>query len=222
MSGDRVVEGSVIPVSRRRIIEAELSWIASLVLFFATVYVTIRVDIIWIVFGIAAISLYILPIISMTDPFRALPWEMTLLLSLPLLLHISAGSEALLESLDWWDDFTSLAFAFSIATLGFLLTVELQMYTDVRMNRPFAVFFVVMFTMGVSGFWNVGEYVGDVVWGTDILTTNGAVMGDLLWSLVGGLIMGVVYDAYIRAMSETRRRALGFIHLWEVRTRERG
>ena len=222
MSGDRVVEGSVIPVSRLRIIEAELSWIASLVLFFATVYVTIRVDIIWIVFGIAAISLYILPIISMTDPFRALPWEMTLLLSLPLLLHISAGSEALLESLDWWDDFTSLAFAFSIATLGFLITVELQMYTDVRMNRPFAVFFVVMFTMGVSGFWKVGEYVGDVVWGTDILTTNGAVMGNLLWSLVGGLIMGVVYDAYIRAMSETRRRALGFIHLWEVRTRERG
>ena len=206
--------GSSASYPRDKMIEAELSWIASMVLFYATVYVVLKVDVLWIAFGIAALSLYVLPIVSMRDPFRALPWEMTLLLSLPLLLRISAGSNTLNESLAWWDDFTSLAFAFSLATLGFLLTVELQMYTEVRMNRPFAVFFVVMFTIAVSGFWQIGEYVGDVAFDTHNQVSNGSVMGTLLWGLVGGVLMGVVYAAYIRAMSEHRRRTLGFIHLW--------
>ena len=203
-------------VSPERIIEAELSWIASLVLFFSTVYAVLRFDILWIAFGIAAISLYILPIISMRDPFRALPWEMTLLLASPLLLHISGGSRLMLEHFGWWDDFTALAFAFSLATIGFLLTVELHMYTSVRMNRPFAVFFVVMFTMGTSGFWQVGEYIGDVVNHTHNLVSNREVMTSFVWVLVGGILMGFVYDLYMRAMSESRRETLGFIHLWEV------
>jgi len=198
------------------VLEAELSWIASLVLFFATIYTATIFDILWVAFGIGAISLYILPILSMRDPFRALPWEMTILLAAPMLLHISEGSRALSESLSWWSDFTSVAFAFSLATLGFILTVELQMYTDVRMNRPFAVFFVIMFTMGVAGFWFVGEYIGDLVYGTSHLGTNADAMRSMVWILVGGLMMGFVYDLYIRAMSESRRETLGFIHIYEV------
>lgn len=198
------------------ILEAELSWIASLILFFATVYATVNFDVLWVVFGIAAISLYILPIISTRDPFRALPWEMTLLLASPILLHISQGSEALNERITWWSDLTSIAFAFSLTTLGFLLTVELQMYTDVRMNRPFAVFFVVMFTMSATGFWFVGEYLGDLVYGTNHLGTNTDAMKSMTWSLIGGLIMGFVYDLYLQAMSDKRRRTLRFIHIYEV------
>jgi xanthosine utilization system XapX-like protein len=38
----------------------------------------------------------------------------------------------------------------------------------------------------------------------------------LVWSFAGGMIMGFVYDLYIRAMSESRRKTLGLIHLWEV------
>lgn len=199
-----------------QILEAELSWIASLVLFFATVYVVLKVDVLWIVFGIAAISLYVLPIVSMRDPFRALPWEMTLLLAAPLLMHISERSRSLSESFAWWDDFTSMAFAFSLATIAFLLTVELQMYTSVRMNRPFAIFFVVMFTLGTSGFWLVGQYVDDRVFGSNFLESNYDAMMTLTWNLVGGFIMGVVYDLYLRVMPKRRQTALGFIHLYEV------
>lgn len=199
-----------------QIFEAELSWIASLVLFFATVYAVLKVDVMWTVFGITAISLYVIPIVSTRDPFRALPWEMTILLAAPLLLHISEGSKALSQSAAWWDDFTSIAFAFSLATIGFLLTVELQMYTSVRMNRPFAIFFVVMFTLGASGFWIVGEYVDDVLFGANFVSTNYDAMMTLVWNFVGGVIMGFVYDLYLRVMPEKRRTTLGLIHLYEV------
>ncbi len=205
-----------------QIIEAQLSWIASLALFFATVYVMVKLDMLWVAFGIAALSLYILPIVSMRDPFRALPWEMTLLLSAPLLLHISERSRVLSENLAWWDDLTALAFAFSLATIGFLLTIELHMYTDVRMNRGFASFFVVMFTLAVSGFWHIGQYLDDVFFGSDYITSNDQVMKAFLWTFVGGVLMGFVYAAYLKALPVSRQKTLGFIHLWEVPKWKRG
>jgi len=198
-----------------QMIEAELSWIASMVLFFATVYTVLKLDVLWAAFGIAAISLYVLPIISMRNPFRALPWEMTLLLAAPMLLHISSGSGVMLDHFESWH-ITDLAFAFSLATIGFLLTVELRMYTDVRMNRPFGMFFVVMFTVGISGLWQVGEYIGDIVNDTNNLVSNRHVMMSFVWVLIGGTLMGFVYDLYLKAMSEKRKRILGFIHLPEV------
>ena len=217
MDGNNRATGGLFSGRRpEQILEAELSWIASLVLFFSTVYAVLKVDLLWVAFGIAAISLYVLPIVSMRDPFKALPWEMTLLLSAPLLLHISEGSRALSHSAAWWDDFTSMAFAFSLATIGFLLTIELEMYTSVRMNRPFAVFFVVMFTLGASGLWLVGEYVDDVVFGAHFFSTNYDAMMILVWNLIGGVIMGFVYAFYLKVMPKKRLVTFGFIHLHEV------
>ena len=198
-------------------LEAQLSWVASLLLFFSTVYVAAKLDVLWTVFGVATLSLYVLPVLSLRNPFRALPWEITILLSAPLLLHISEGSRMMSEQFAWWNDITSLAFAFSLSTIGFLLTVELDMYTSVRMNRPFSVFFVVMFTLSASGFWMLGEYFGDAVFGTTYLISNDEVMRELFWILIGGIIMGFLYAAYIRAMSENRSKTLGFISVWEVK-----
>ena len=181
-----------------------------------------NIDVLWVAFGIAALSLYILPVVATRDPFKALPWEMTLLLAGPLLLHISSGSERLNESVTWWRDLTSLAFAFSLATVGFLLTVELQIFTSIRMNRPFAIFFVVMFTLAVAGFWGVGEFLGDKIWGTGYLGSSYDVMMDFVWTLVGGIFMGIVYYLYLRAMPRRRREALAFMHMWEATTWKKG
>jgi hypothetical protein len=200
----------------RRTIEAEASWVAFTVLFFCAVYVVLDRDVLWSAFGVAALSLYILPIVSKRDPFQALPWEMTLLLSSPIILHISEGSRALSGAIGWWDSITSLSFALSFATIGFLLTMELHMYTDVRMNRSFSVFFVIMFTVAISGFWQVGEYLSDVLADTDNISSNSQVMKEFLWATVGGLVMGFVYGAYIKAMPRSRREVLGLIHFWEV------
>lgn len=202
--------------ARRRVVEAEASWVACAVLFCCTVYVVLDVDILWSAFGIAAMSLYILPIVTTRDPFQALPWEMTLLLSSPIVLHISEGSRTLSENVWWWGDLTALSFAFSFATIGFLLTLELQMYTQVRMNRAFSVFFVVVFTMAVSGFWQVGEYLADVFVGTGNIVSNSQVMKEFLWVTAGGVVMGLVYGAYVKAMPRSRREVLGLVHLWEV------
>lgn len=214
--GDRTAASPFSGRKRDQIIEAQLSWISSLVLFFSTVYVVLKVDVLWVVFGIAAICLYVLPIVTMRNPFRVLPWEMTVLLAAPLLLHISAGARSMNDRFAWWDDLTSLAFAMSLATIGFLLTIELEMYTNVRMNRPFAVFFVIMFTLGSSGFWEIGEYIDDEVFGSNYLKSNYDAMTTLLWASIGGILMGLFYALYLRVMPKKRLITFGFIHLYEV------
>lgn len=193
-----------------------------MILFFSTVYTALNIDILWVAFGVTALTLYVLPVVANRDPFKALPWEMTLLLAAPMLLHISAGSERLNENLTWWRDLTSLAFAFSLATIGFLLTVELQIFTAIRMNRPFAIFFVVMFTLAVAGFWGVGEFIGDKVWNTDYLGSNYDVMMDFVWTLVGGVVMGIVYYLYLKATPKGRRERLEFMHMWEATNWRKG
>jgi hypothetical protein len=214
--------GGILSLLSSKVVEAELSWISSLVLFFSTVYAALSIDVLWVAFGITALTLCLLPMVTTRDPYKALPWEMTLLLAVPLLLHISAGSERLNDSVTWWRDFTSLAFSFSLATIGFLLTVELQMFTSIRMNRPFAVFFVFMFTLGVAGFWQLGEFFGDKIWGTDYLGSNYDVMMGFVWSVVGGIAMGVIYYLYLRAMPRRRQERFEFMHMWEARNWRKG
>jgi len=202
--------------SPRRIIEAELSWIASLVLFFLSIYFAIRGDVLWTAYGITVLSLYVLPMMSKRSPFAALPWDMMILLVVPAVIHVAVGSAWLNGDPTWMDDIASLSFSLSMATIGMLLSVEIQMYTDVRMNSAFAVFFIVMFTLAVSGFWQVGIFLGDELYGTDNQGSNNDVMVSLSWSLVGGMLMAFVYYVYLKAMPEDRRRTLGFAHLWEV------
>ncbi len=202
-----------------RTLEAEVSWASSVLLLLLTAFAVYRFDVLWATLGFVSLCLYALPIASLRDPYKALPWEMTLILAAPMLLHYSSGSQTLTGTIGWWYDFSSFALALSLATIGFLMTVELQMYTNVRMNRPFALFFVVMFTLAAGGFWEIGLYVGDKIYGTHNQGNNSDVMVTLVWVLIGGILMGLFYMVYLRAMSEKRKRHLGFVHVWEVEPR---
>ena len=201
---------------REQVIEAELSWIAGIVLLIATSYALMKFDVLWVIFGVVALTLYMLPIASTRDVFRVLPWEMVLLVVAPMVLHFGAESEFLTAHLAWWDDFTSLAFAFSTATLGLILVLELRMFSKVRMNRPFSVLFVVMFTLAVSGFWQIGLFMSDMFLSTQGQGTNGEVMTVLVWNLLGGLVMGFVHDLYLKALPEERLKTfeIAHPHLW--------
>ena len=123
-------------------------------------------------------------------------------------------------------------FAFNQFSLGmamglFLGFVAFIFTTSVKEEKPrvvalVLVFFVVIFTMAVSGFWQVGEYVSDVVFETENISSNAQVMREFVWVTIGGFVMGFAYGAYIKAMPKSRREVLGLIHFWEVPGWKRG
>jgi len=190
--------------------EAATSWSLTLILLAVMIHVSLDLQAIWIFFGVLAITLYVTPMLRFRTPFKVPPWEIVLLMLVPAAIHVSQGDQPLGSYTGLWRDVYAIAVSLGLATLGFLMVAELEMYTSLDMNRPFAALFVVMFTMAVAGVSMVVVYIADKLYNQESLSTNGVVMGFFIYTFMVGIIMAVAYDLYTEVMPERRAKSLGF------------
>jgi hypothetical protein len=195
---------------RSEIAEASASWTMAIALLLLSIKISLSLQAIWIFFGVVAVALYITPVLRFRNPFKVPPWEVVLLMLVPAAIHVSQGSQPLGSYSGIWRDIYAIAISLGLATLGFLIIAELEMYTSLRVNRAFAGLFLVIFTMAVAGVSMVVVYFADMLYEQESLATNGVVMGFFIYTFAVGIIMAVIYDLYTVAMPERRRRALGF------------
>ena len=200
--------------TRRELIEASLSWGFALVLLVCGYFVFKEWQAVWVILGIAVAFLYLLPIVKFRDPFRAPPWEIVLLITIPALIHVLNGTKSFGQLGDTWAGLAAIADSFGLSTLGFLIVAELEMYTAFRTNRPFAAVFVVLFTMAVAGWALVVEFLAATLYGQDpmeIIGSNDKIMGFFVYTFVIGMIMGVVYALYVGLIPLKRKMSCGFV-----------
>lgn len=93
-----------------------------------------------------------------------------------------------------------------VPALALVVAVELDAFTDVEMTADFAVVFTVMVTMAVAGLWVVARYASDTYLGTSLLTTQTAVMWDLIIATAVGVVAGAVFELYFRRLSPGHAR----------------
>jgi hypothetical protein len=94
----------------------------------------------------------------------------------------------------------------SVAALALLVTVELDLFTAVRMNYGFAVLFVVVTTLATAGTWAVVRWGLDLTLGTQFLLDSELsahererkLMWEFVASTVAGLLAGVFLEVYVR------------------------
>jgi hypothetical protein len=130
-----------------------------------------------------------------------LPWEVLLLAILPLLGRTFATVPVTSEL------FTYL----SVAAIALIIAVELHVFTPVKMNKAFAVSFVVIATLAAAGIWAVARFALDATLGTAFLLdpalTEAEIEHDLMlefvYSTAAGVLGGVVFEWYFRRL---RRR----------------
>jgi len=202
----------------KELIQAILSWAFGIVIFVAFLIAVNFLNALWVFLGAVALVIYILPPIRFRDPFRVPPWELALLLSLPAMLYVSRGSKTFGDLGDFWRDVTSLTNSFGLATLGFLIMAEIEMYSSLKTNRAFSGLFVFLFTMAVAGFSMVTVFVSDQINYPDLVTRvfspsigdNYDVMMFFFYTAVGGAVMGVIYPVYVRVLSPKRKLLCGF------------
>lgn len=152
----------------------------------------------------AAIGAVVLaPTAAARDPLVMLPWEVLGVALLPVLVGALLGGEA-----------GVFATYLSIAALALIITVELHMFTSLRVTQWFAVVFVVMTTMATAGVWTILRWNMDRSLGTSYLTTNEVLMTEWLYVTLAGLAAGVLFDAYFRRRGLRLRRAI-----WRVVSR---
>lgn len=110
---------------------------------------------------------------------------------------------------------------FAVAALALVVAVELDAFTAVEMNVPFALLFVVVATVAAAGVWAVARYAVDLLLGTSFLlpprpateaaleAVEQALMVEFLLSTVVGVGAGAVFELYFRRIARPRDRLPG-------------
>ena len=148
-----------------------------------------------IVVGLGAVVLA--PTVAARDWRAMLPAELVALALLPVLVRAVFGGEL-----------GTFATYVAIAALALVVTVDLHMFTSLRVTHWFAVVFVVLATLATAAVWTVLRWNLDQRGGTAYLTTNDALMIEWLYVTLAGLAAGLLFDGYFRRRGRRLRRVI--------------
>lgn len=185
---------------------ALIAWMLVVALWLVLAESVLYFDPIWIAFVAVTAVVVLLPPAAYRDWRVMLPWELLVLATLPITVRALFGGEL-----------GTFAYYLSVAALALLITVELHMFTSLRVTHWFAVAFVVMTTLAAAAAWAVVRWLFDRYLETEFLlepgtsqdAANAALMVEFLWVTLAGLAAGVLFDAYFRRRDRQLRRALG-------------
>ncbi|MDG5777743.1 hypothetical protein QA599_14905 [Haloarculaceae archaeon H-GB1-1] len=181
---------------RSQRVNAILAWLLVGLLVAAAVNGVRKGELLWAGFATVVGTLTLLPPFGMRDLEAMLPWEVVLLAGLPVLGRTFATVPVTGQ----------VATYLSVAALALVVTVELQLFTPVEMNVPFAIAFVVIATMATAGLWAVTRWLADAFLGTNFFHVPGLTEAEmerqLMWefvtSTVAGFLAGIVFEYYVR------------------------
>jgi len=162
----------------------------------------IRFDRLWILFVATIGVIVLLPPVAYRDWRTMLPWEVLVFALSPVLVRGLFGGEI-----------GTFAYYLSVAGLALVVTVELHMFTRMRMTHWFAVGFVVMTTLASAAAWAIVRWSADRLLGTEFLPipgptggdANAALMTEFVWVTLAGIAAGLLFDTYFKR----RGRRLG-------------
>lgn len=190
-------------------LNAVLSW--AFVGFLGLVFVEslLDADWAWVVVTGHVVGLALIPAVAYRDIRVMLPWEVLVLVALPLL-----GRGLFQGGL-----IADIAAYLSVAAVALVVAVELDVFTRVRMTTWFAVFFVGIVTMAAAGAWAVVQWLSDIYLGTTLVfpapppvseaveeAAHQALMWDFVAATIAGLLAGVVFAIYFRRLADSRVR----------------
>ncbi|MFC7202129.1 hypothetical protein ACFQJC_01270 [Haloferax namakaokahaiae] len=208
MSGD--VQAGLRRLVRSRRLNAALSWLFIVFLGGVAVWTVLTGgDLVWGGFAAVVAALALVPAVSYREPRAMLPWEVVALASFPLVARVLVSGQTI-----GGVTFTGrLSTYLAVAAVALIVAVELDVFTPVRMNESFAVFFVVIATMAAAGVWAVVQWFSDIYLGTSLLL-NGrpeevvetALMWDFVAATISGLMAGLLFEYYFRRYADSQIR----------------
>lgn len=177
-------------------VNAVVAWLLVAVVVVVGIEELIVGDFLWAVFAIVVAALAIVPPIAHGSRGVMLPWEVLLMAALPV-IGLALGASRLTGH---------FAAYLAVAAVALVITVELQVFTSVRMTPGFAIVLVVVGTMAAAGLWALTQWAFDIFLGTDLITDNDSLMWEFVYSAVAGLGAGIVFEVYFRRSMRAEKR----------------
>ncbi|QLK24980.1 hypothetical protein HYG81_12785 [Natrinema zhouii] len=175
---------------------AALAWVITIVLVALAINHGLADSYRWLAFTAFAVAIVLLPVAAFRDPLAMPPWELLVLVLLPVVDATVLGESFL----------TSIVTYLAVAAVALVACVELDRFTAVRMNHAFAVTLVVFTTLAVAGAWNVAQWLADVTFETNYIldgrsqdAANRALMINFAYAAVAGLLAGFVFSRYFQS-----------------------
>ncbi|QSX01036.1 hypothetical protein [Haloterrigena alkaliphila] len=187
---------------------AVLAWVVTIVLVAFAISHGLENSYRWFVFTGFAVAIAVLPVAAFRDPLAMPPWELLVLVAIPVVDATVFGESPL----------TTVATYVAVASVALLATVEIDRFTEVRMNHAFAVVLVVLTTLAVAGTWNVAQWLSDVAFGTDYIlggqsqdAANYDLMIDFAYAALAGLLAAVLFGRYFAYAPEEIDRTRTYV-----------
>jgi hypothetical protein len=192
-------------------VNAALAWLLTGLLVVAVVVNAAGGDLVEAAFPLALVVLALVPAVALRTPRAMLPWEVLAVAAVPVIVRtLVAGQRVGAVTLSG-----RITTYFAVAAVALMLAVELDVFTPVRMNRPFAVLFVAVTTAAAAGLWALLKWSSDVYLGTTLMldgrperVVEQALMWDFVAATVAGVGAGALFDYYFRRRDRAARRVL--------------
>lgn len=166
---------------------AAVSWILIVLILIVTARAALAGAIGWTFFGLGLVAVLLVPPIAHGDPETMVPWLLTALAALPFAIGVATAPGPIAD----------VAAYVTAATVAVLVVVELDAFSPVEMNRGFAIVFVIVTTMTAAGIWELLQWGWDLIYGTELVESNDAVMRQLIAATGVGVIAGIAFDRYL-------------------------
>lgn len=184
---------------------AVISWALVGVLCLVFAESGLDVDRLWTLFVAATATIVLVPPVAYRDWRMMLPWELLVVALGPILVRALFGGEL-----------GTFGYYLSVSALALLVTVELHMFTELRLTHWAAVALVVVTTMASAAAWAIVRWNLDALFGASFLAepgtsqaaANEALMIEFLWVTLAGFAAGLLFDAYFRRRGRYLRRRL--------------
>ncbi len=185
-----------------------LSWLMKLLMIGLIPYDLYAGQYLFTIATIAAVVLSLVPSIVQRNYSITLPFELDLLITLSLFLHIFMG-----EGLDFyqkiviWDKILHVYGGSVVALLAFITVYTLHYSRKLRLSIPLVGLFTVIFALAVGGLWEIGEFTVDSLFQKHTQDSLNDTMWDMIDDLAGGVIVAILGMVYVKATRpETRKR----------------
>ena len=189
-------------------ISAGISWLMKLILLSMLPYEIYIGDYPFAFATVIAIAVSFAPSIVERNYRITLPFELDLLITLAIFLHMFLGEFFMFyERVRAWDVILHLFSTSVISLLAFMIVYTLHYTRKLRLSIPLVGFFTVTFAMFVGALWEILEFIVDIVFDTTAQKGLTDTMWDLIYDLIAGVIVAIFGMAYVRySKPEERKR----------------
>ncbi len=193
---------------RKVYISTWLSWAMKLLMVGMIPYEVLRGGYLFPVLILIAVLASLVPSVVERNYNISLPFELDLLVTLSLFLHIFLGEGLEFYNRYWiWDKLLHVYGSGVIAIIAFVVVYSLHYTKKLRLTLPLIMLITFSFAMAMGAMWEIGEFLVDVTFGKHAQKGLTDTMVDLIDDLIGGVIVAVMGALYVRfSRPETRKR----------------